>query len=362
MLTYLVRRILVMIPTLLGITFLVFSLLALAPGGIGAGLTVSGGNMDASKLAQLQARLEDRYGLNDPLLVQYGRWLSHLSPLKFGKRDQVSPGGELISSPAALHQPPLQHWFPFEPAVVGVIPTRPLVDETTRSDAQRDFRRLQTQYATARGAYNGTRKQLSLELIDYAKAEGIGGARTPKGEVRWSAFARIEPDRANLLWPSIERMFADLHRQYDVGEAARARMANAFDAKPFEEAGIGIVPDVLTIGPPDLGVSFSSGRPVSELILSRLPVTLLLNFIAFPIIYLVAIPSGMLAASRKGSLFDVTSGAMFLALWSIPTVWAGVLAIGYLASPQGLNAFPVTGLHDTAADTWPFLPTWSSSG
>jgi peptide/nickel transport system permease protein len=40
--TYIARRLLLMIPTLLGITLLVFSLVALAPGGIGAGLQVSG--------------------------------------------------------------------------------------------------------------------------------------------------------------------------------------------------------------------------------------------------------------------------------------------------------------------------------
>ncbi len=71
MAAYIVRRILFMIPTLLGITLLVFMLLALAPGGIGAGLQVQGGQMsDTSRVAQMQAYLEDRYGLNDPVIVR----------------------------------------------------------------------------------------------------------------------------------------------------------------------------------------------------------------------------------------------------------------------------------------------------
>jgi peptide/nickel transport system permease protein len=45
MVTYLVRRLLLMLPTLVGITLMVFMLLALAPGGIGAGLQVQGGQM-----------------------------------------------------------------------------------------------------------------------------------------------------------------------------------------------------------------------------------------------------------------------------------------------------------------------------
>ncbi|MCA9285513.1 MAG: ABC transporter permease, partial [Phycisphaerales bacterium] len=113
---------------------------------------------------------------------------------------------------------------------------------------------------------------------------------------------------------------------------------------------------------PDLGVAFSRGRPVGELILRALPVTLLLNLIAFPIIYLVAIPGGMLAALRRGTWIDVGLGGLFVALWSIPTVWAGVLAMGYLASPQGLGWFPVTGLHSQGADDYTFLPTFGAAG
>ena len=43
MLGYIIRRLLLMIPTLFGITFLVFMLLALTPGGIGASLRAAGG-------------------------------------------------------------------------------------------------------------------------------------------------------------------------------------------------------------------------------------------------------------------------------------------------------------------------------
>ena len=117
-----------------------------------------------------------------------------------------------------------------------------------------------------------------------------------------------------------------------------------------------MIPGVLWVGPPDLGTAFSKSRPVTDLIGNALPVTLLLNLVAFPIIYLIAIPSGVLASARAGSWFDKVSGATYVALWSIPTVWAGVLAIGYLANQQYLGLFPVSGLHDRAAESWTFLP------
>ena len=87
MLGYIVRRLFLMIPTLIGITFLVFMLLAMSPGGIGASLRVSGGQMESSKAALVEAYLEDRYGLDDPVLMQYLRWLGRISPIKTGERD-----------------------------------------------------------------------------------------------------------------------------------------------------------------------------------------------------------------------------------------------------------------------------------
>ena len=147
---------------------------------------------------------------------------------------------------------------------------------------------------------------------------------------------------------------------YETAVALRTRLERAFDAKPYDQVGIPVLPGILSLGPPDFGVAFSRGRPVVDLIAAALPVTMLLNLIAIPIIYLIAIPTGMLAAVRRGKLFDVASGALFVALWSVPTVWAGVLAIGYLANKQYLGLFPVSGLHDSDASTYLYLPSWQN--
>jgi ABC-type dipeptide/oligopeptide/nickel transport system permease component len=124
------------------------------------------------------------------------------------------------------------------------------------------------------------------------------------------------------------------------------------------------IPGFVYLAPPDLGRSFSKSRPVSTLIAEALPVTLLLNCIAFPIIYIVAVPSGLLAATNRGSWFDTASGALYVALWSIPVVWAGVLAVGYLASKDvmGEFAFPAAGLNSSEAPDMTYLPSWGDDG
>lgn len=85
--TRLLHRLLLAIPTLLGLTLLVFLLISLSPGGVSAGLeaAMGGGDSGASRDAARIAYLQDRYGLDKPVLVQYTRWLHQLSPVKFGE-------------------------------------------------------------------------------------------------------------------------------------------------------------------------------------------------------------------------------------------------------------------------------------
>ncbi len=82
MLIYLLRRLLLMIPTLFGITLVVFVIMAMSPGGL-TGAALVGVDM---KPEQKQARIDyynKRYGLDDPAPLQYLRWLNNVSPIGF---------------------------------------------------------------------------------------------------------------------------------------------------------------------------------------------------------------------------------------------------------------------------------------
>lgn len=92
MTAYLIRRLLLMIPTVIGISFLVFMLVALSPGGVKARLAAGSG--DAAVRAVEEAYLARRYGLDAPVIVQYGRWLARLSPIRAGE-----DGGVVLALP-----------------------------------------------------------------------------------------------------------------------------------------------------------------------------------------------------------------------------------------------------------------------
>ncbi len=210
MYSYIVRRLLLMVPTLLGITLVVFVVMAAAPGGISAQSLIEGQNLEPQAKKAMEEYYNRLYGLDLPLPLQYLRWLNNVSPVGF------------------------------------------VFDE------QND----------------------------------IAGFSFTKGS--------------------------------------------------------------------DLGMSFRYGRPVLDLIEERVPVTLLLNLLSLPVIYLLSIAIGVRAATQRGKSFDVTSGVVLLGLWSIPTMLAGVLLIGFFASDQYWRWFPTAGLNRREALDMPFLPHWSS--
>lgn len=73
------------------------------------------------------------------------------------------------------------------------------------------------------------------------------------------------------------------------------------------------------------GYSFSDGRPVAVRILERLPATMELVVASLVVAAVAAIPAGVLAAARRGSLFDRATTSLSLAGISLPVFWFGLV-------------------------------------
>jgi len=89
-LPYLIRRLLISIPLLLGILCLSFLMLKLAPGEP----SVVQQDLEARATAAQRETLRQLYGLDQPLHVQFGRWLSRVVRLDFGR--SYSPDGRPV--------------------------------------------------------------------------------------------------------------------------------------------------------------------------------------------------------------------------------------------------------------------------
>ena len=69
---YILKRLLMMIPVLLGVTFIVFFILNLSPGDPAAMILGDQASEEALEMKR------EELGLNDPLLVRYGRYVVNM--------------------------------------------------------------------------------------------------------------------------------------------------------------------------------------------------------------------------------------------------------------------------------------------
>jgi len=92
----------------------------------------------------------------------------------------------------------------------------------------------------------------------------------------------------------------------------------------------------------DLGQSVTTGQPVRAEMLARLPASLELTLTALLLAVAVALPAGVLAATRPGSLVDQAVRVLTTAGVSLPTFFTGLLLVyifyyllGWAPSPTG---------------------------
>ncbi|MFV0424168.1 MAG: ABC transporter permease [Bacilli bacterium] len=98
----------------------------------------------------------------------------------------------------------------------------------------------------------------------------------------------------------------------------------------------------------DFGVSYKTGRPVSEEIFAVFPNTVILTVSAMAIALLIALPTGIIAATKQYSILDNVTTILALLGVSMPNFWLGLMLIAFIAvnvdfiptSQMNTNSFP----------------------
>ncbi len=106
----------------------------------------------------------------------------------------------------------------------------------------------------------------------------------------------------------------------------------------------------------DFGHSYISGRPVLTMILERLPATLILNFWAMIIIYLLAIPIGMLSALRQYSWFDYIATTVAFLVRAMPAFWFALLLVYFVG--MRVEGIEIAGM-STYGINWGVQSFWT---
>ncbi|MDY0190491.1 MAG: ABC transporter permease [Desulfuromonas sp.] len=99
----------------------------------------------------------------------------------------------------------------------------------------------------------------------------------------------------------------------------------------------------------DFGTSFSQDhRPVWDKIVERLPITVLINVLSVGLILLIAIPLGILSATKRNSMFDRWTTLLVFLGFATPSFWLALLLMDYLGVYLGW--FPISGIKSLGYD------------
>ncbi|MCZ6890709.1 MAG: microcin C ABC transporter permease YejB [Gammaproteobacteria bacterium] len=123
-------------------------------------------------------------------------------------------------------------------------------------------------------------------------------------------------------------LIADLERQF------------GFD-KPAHERFLMMLVNYAQL---DFGESYYQDRPVAELVVERMPVSISLGLWSLVLIYGISIPLGIAKAVRDGTRFDVWTSTVIFVGYAIPGFLFAILLIVIFAGGNYFDLFPLRGL------------------
>lgn len=145
---------------------------------------------------------------------------------------------------------------------------------------------------------------------DMGSTSAVGGERNP-------ASRGLDP-----------QIMADLEKQF------------GFD-KPLHERFLMMLKNYITL---DFGESYYQDRPVVDLVLERLPVSISLGLWSLILIYTISLPLGVRKAVKDGTRFDIWTSALLFVGYAVPGFLFAILLIIVFAGGSYWDWFPLRGL------------------
>ncbi len=105
----------------------------------------------------------------------------------------------------------------------------------------------------------------------------------------------------------------------------------------------------------DFGLSTNDRRPVMDTILDRLPYTMTLGFLAILLAYLIAVPLGIWSAYNQNTKRDQFVTVILFMLYSLPSFFTAVLLLEFFAVGRPFTWFPTGGFIGEEARGMPLL-------
>lgn len=333
---YLLRRLLLLPPTLFGILLIAFLITRFVPGGpleqaiaekraameARGGRGGPGGGGGDSLTPEQTQQLKEFYGFDRPPVPAFFEWLG--------------------AWPKEL---PNKGYTTFEPGKSGVRAVTlqaPVVnddDQPFQFDAQVEL--------TGEGKPKVTLPADLEQRVERWIAEQPETTRAASGKL---ARTVLEPWRAAVMLPEIENAgWLTQATQLFVNRHSPADPAKPVRVKVYRTGFSGVLEG-------EFGTSFTHGKPVISIIGERIPISLRFGICSVLLTYFIAIPLGVVKAVKHGGIFDTISSFLLFFAFSIPGYIIGVLILFVFAFK--LHLLPHSGASGPEFAT---LGTWGKT-
>jgi len=312
---YFLKRILLIFPTLFGISIITFIIIKMAPGDPTAfkmGNQQTGMAADQNMAKQVIEQTREIYGLDKPLLLNFTIYNYEQNWKKV--QDYLAAGKPVTGRHYdAVIQPLKQADEVAVPFLVGLLEQQILNPEETR--VVLDILTIKQKLSIS--------SVMSLDKqLEYVHNWWFGGTDST-GVVRnaaqasytFSGFQKFKMVFTEAQYPRwLVRMFML-----------------------------------------DFGNSIKDNRPVWDHIKESVPVSLIFTLTSFILAYLIAIPLGIYSATHQYSTGDKVTTVILFILYSLPNFWVATMAIVFFGGGDFLSIFPVSGLHSVGVES---LTSW----
>lgn len=111
----------------------------------------------------------------------------------------------------------------------------------------------------------------------------------------------------------------------------------------------------------DFGYSYTDKEPITEKIWQKFWISFKLIFLSVLLAYLISLPIGVYSAYKKGGWIERTTSVILFMLYSLPSFFVGMMLLYFFANPDFLVWFPEAGYMDpnNYDPQWPFYLRWS---
>jgi peptide/nickel transport system permease protein len=334
---YLLRRLLMMIPTFFGISLIVFAVLNLAPGQPGAQADAGDLASDARTATSQESYrvFREQFDLDKPILFNTRFAMSTADvrrDLEIAAEIVPAPIGERIAVQDRL-------------ADLGNYAVPHLMTVLERADASGEGRLRDT------AAYY-LRQCAPRRLIDpfdpspspalRAYNDAVGEERTQLSGLRY-AFDAPEAEKRRVIQGWSE-WYARVKKRFDYGfgDEVRIFMLDTRFATYWK--------NLLNL---DFGISLATKQPVLSTLFSKLKYSLSLSLGSLLLAYAISIPLGIFSAVRNGSRADRALTVALFMLYSLPSFFVATVLLYFFSQASdwpALRIFPTGGFRSNDFD------------